>query len=93
MQRDPKRRRLVPPNAPFRSPLSRPSNPASTSSPLSGRRPFKSPILSRNDREGLTPELIALLNRKRTLELELKEEKRRLETAETALKYEQKVYP
>ena len=121
LERDPKRRRLTPLNAPFRSPLRRPSTPLSTttnqsrdpSTPSSNlnsqsvnssslptpyttptRRPprqFKSPILSRNDEEGLTPEIITLLQRKRQLEGQIKEEKKALETAELAHKYEKQV--
>ena len=117
LDRDPKRRRLTPLNAPFRSPLRRPSTPTTSTSstnpstpsnlnPHSDRtnsafntpsrpittRQFKSPVLSRNDEEGLTPEVLALLHRKSELEAQIKEEKKALETAEIAVKYEQQVH-
>jgi hypothetical protein len=116
LERDPKRRRLTPLNAPFRSPLRRPSTPTtstipstnpSTPSNLNPNRPsltssttpnrprpprqFKSPIFNRNDDESLTPEIITLLQRKRDLEAEIKQEKKALETAELALQYEKQV--
>src|SRR5277367_6062296 len=120
LERDPKRRRLTPLNAPFRSPLRRSSpppatpststtNPATptptmaatatsgppppTATPIRPRPPrlFKSPILTRNDEEGLTPEILALVKRKRALELQIKDERRLLEQADQALKYEQQV--
>ena len=57
------------------------------------RRPrqFKSPILTRNDEQGLTPDVLALVKRKRALELQIKDERRLLEQAEQAYKYEQQV--
>jgi hypothetical protein len=119
LERDPKRRRLTPLNAPFRSPLRIPSAPTTTTTsttnpstsipttaaaaisganlttttPLRARPPrqFKSPILTRNDEEGLTPEILTLVKRKRALELQIKDERRQLEQAEQALKYEQLV--
>jgi len=113
LERDPKRRRLTPLNAPFRSPLRRPSAPSTSSTPSNlnsqsaktshlpttsystpNHRPprqFKSPVYSRNDEEGLTPDIIELLHQKRELEAQIKEEKKALETAEIALKYEKQV--
>ena len=113
LERDPKRRRLTPLNAPFRSPLRRPSTPSTSSTPSNlnsqsgktsqfpapsystpNRRPsrqFKSPVFSRNDEEGLAPDIMELLHRKRELEAQIKEEKKALETAEIALKYEKQV--
>ena len=120
LERDPKRRRLTPLNAPFRSPLRRPSTPSIPTEPSTNpstpsnlnpqsaknsqfpapsystpnRRPsrqFKSPVFSRNDEEGLTPDIMELLHRKRELEAQIKEEKKALETAEIALKYEKQV--
>jgi len=108
--RDPKRRRLTPVNAPFRSPLRRPSTQTSQSDPSqpsstsvststgysTPQRPrplrqFKSPVLARDDEHGLTPEILALIHRKRGLEAAIKEEMRGIETAEMALKYEKQV--
>jgi hypothetical protein len=119
LERDPKRRRLTPLNAPFRSPLQLPSTPTATTSsttnpstsipttaaaaisgsklttttPLRPRPPrqFKSPILTRNDEEGLTPEILTLVKRKRALELQIKDERRQLEQADQALKYDKQV--
>ena len=76
------------------NPLSAKNSALSTSSSTPNRRPprrFKSPIFSRNDEEGLTPDIIELLQRKRELEMQIKEEKKVLETAEMALKYEKQV--
>ena len=121
LDNNPKRRRLTPLNAPFRSPLHRQSTPillnastptstpstptASTLRNTSSRttayttpvrklppRQFKSPILSRNEEEGLTPEILALVHRKRELEAQIREEKRALENVELALKYEKQVH-
>lgn len=113
LERDPKRRRLTPLNAPFRSPLHRSSgeragssaNP-SKSSNLNGSkslpntpvrrlppRQFKSPVLGRNDEGGLTPDVLALIHRKRELEAQIKAEKNSIETAQLALKYEKQVVP
>ena len=69
------------------------AKPPSSSTP--NRRPprqFKSPVFSRNDKEGLTPDIIELLQRKRELERQIKEEKKALETAEMAIKYEKQVH-
>ena len=55
-------------------------------------RQFKSPILTRNDEEGLTPEILTLVKRKRALELQIKDERRLLEQADQARKYEQQVH-
>ena len=121
MERDPKRRRLTPLNAPFRSPLRRPSSASTASadtlsvaSPLSNPesathpslevgystpkrkqapRTFKSPILGRNEDDALTPEIIALLHRKRDLIALIKEEQKAIETADLALQYEKQVRP
>jgi hypothetical protein len=54
-------------------------------------RQFKSPIFNRNDDEKLTTEIITLLQRKRDLEAEIKQEKNALETAELAVQYEKQV--
>ena len=109
LERDPKRRRLTPVNAPFRSPLRRPSTPtsqpqsdasptlssssATNTTPQRPRPPrqFKSPVLARNDERGLTSDVLTLVHRKRDLEAAIKEEKKAIETAELALKYEQQV--
>ena len=48
-------------------------------------------MLIRNDDEGLTPEILALVKRKRTLEQQIKDERRLLEQTEAAYKYEQQV--
>jgi hypothetical protein len=115
LERDPKRRRLTPLNAPFRSPLRRPPSTDSLSTgepgtPLSATTPrpsdvsqdttpkrklpsrtFKSPVLGRNRDEDLSLEIIALIDRKRELERIILEEKKAIETAEMALKYEKQV--
>src|SRR4051812_40062831 len=100
LERDPKRRRLTPLNAPFRSPLRRPSSSSEPSAPSSVNPPsyatpprrastnFKSPL---HNNASLPPELKELLTRKRELQLEMKNEKKALETAELALKYEKQV--
>jgi hypothetical protein len=54
-------------------------------------RTFKSPILGRNEDDGLTPEIITLLHRKRDLAALVKEEQKAIETAELALQYEKQV--
>ena len=110
LDRDPKRRRLTPVNAPFRSPLRRPSTPTSQSDPSQpsstpvstssgystpqrprAPRKFNSPVFARDDERGLTPDIVALIHRKRELEAAIKEETRGIETAEMALKYETQV--
>src|SRR5579862_3664747 len=100
LERDRKRRRLTPLNAPFRSPLRRPSSSSEPSAPPSVNPPsyatpprrgstnFKSPLYNNTS---LPPELKELLARKRELQLEIKNEKKALETAELALKYEKQV--
>src|SRR5579862_4675376 len=100
LERDRKRRRLTPLNAPFRSPLRRPSSSSEPSAPPSVNPPsyatpprrgstnFKSPL---HNNASPPPELKELLARKRELQLEIKNEKKALETAELALKYEKQV--
>jgi hypothetical protein len=123
LERDPKRRRLLTPlNAPFRSPLRRPTSPTAVSSttsvdpsvPTNSNPPapnnslhpkayitpnrrtstgkFRSPVTGKNEEDGLDPEIIALVRRRKELETQIKEEKKALETAEIALQYEKQVF-
>jgi len=110
LDRDPKRRRLITPlNAPFRSPLRRPSSSSSTdiatpttSTPTAANPPAYATPPRRtsgtfksplHSSTSLDPAVRDLLVRKRELQLAIKNEQKALETAELALKYEKQVPP
>jgi hypothetical protein len=56
-------------------------------------RTFRSPVLGRNPDEAVSPEIIALVQRKRELQRLIHEERKAVENAELALQYEKQVVP
>jgi hypothetical protein len=83
----------VTPFLPNQSPKNSPPAQYSTPKRKLPARTFRSPVLGRNADEELSPEIIALIRRKRELEKLINQERKAIETAELALQYEKQVPP